>query len=225
MISTRLFWRAAEIGSWAVGITLLIWFAQATFGQRWLAERDTRVFLQTTEANAKSADKPESATFESVQAPDQTDWSAIRRNEYLASLSAPIPPPLAVLRIPSVGIEVPVYHGTSDAVLNRGAGWIEGTAKVDAMGNIGIAAHRDSYFRALKDIRAGAALELQLPNELRRFRVESTQIVTPDVTSVLDEGQRDSVTLITCYPFYFVGHAPKRFIVHAIDEAAVHKPQ
>lgn len=215
MISTRALWRVAEIGCWAVGVTLLIWFAQATVGQRWLAERDTQAFLQATEANAKSSDKPELAIFESVQAPDQTDWSAIRRNEYLASLSAPIPPPLAVLRIPSVGIEVPVYRGTSDAVLNRGAGWIEGTAKIDALGNIGIAAHRDSYFRALKDIKAGAALELQTPTEVRKYRVASTQIVTPDTTSVLEETEHDAVTLVTCYPFYFVGHAPKRFIVRA----------
>jgi len=218
MVSTRAIWRAAEIGSWAVGVTLLIWFFQATLGQRWLAERDTQAFLQATQANAKSSDKP-AATFESVEAPDQTDWSAIRRNEYLASLSTPFPPPIAILRIPSVGIEVPVYRGTNDAVLNRGAGWIEGTAKVDAMGNIGIAAHRDSYFRALKDIKSGAALELQMPNELRKFRVESIQIVTPDVVSVLEESERDSVTLVTCYPFYFVGHAPKRFIVRA-DEVS-----
>lgn len=220
MVSTRALWRATEIGCWAVGVTLLIWFAQATVGQRWLAERDTRAFLQASEANAKSSDKPELAIFESVEAPDQSDWSAIRRDEYLASLSTPLPPPLAVLRIPSVGIEVPVYRGTSDAVLNRGAGWIEGTAKVDAMGNIGIAAHRDSYFRALKDIKAGAALELQMPYEVRTFRVTSTQIVTPETTSVLEETPQDSVTLITCYPFYFVGHAPKRFIVRAVDTTA-----
>jgi sortase A len=219
-MSTRVLWHAAEIGCWAVGVTLLIWFAQATVGQRWLAARDTRAFLQTIEANAKSSEQPERPTFESVKAPDQTDWSQTRRNEYLASLSTPLPPPLALLRIPSVGIEVPVYRGTSDAVLNRGAGWIEETAKVDAMGNIGIAAHRDSYFRALKDIKIGAVLELQLPYESRTFRVASIQIVTPDTTSVLEETSRDALTLVTCYPFYFVGHAPKRFIVQALDTAA-----
>ena len=214
MVSKRAVWRAAEIGCWAVGVTLLIWFMQATVGQRWLAERDTQQFLRASQANAKSTDKA-SATFESVESPNQTDWSEIRRNEYLASLSTPSPPPIAILRIPSVGIEVPVYRGTSDEVLNRGAGWIEGTATIDDAGNIGIAAHRDSYFRALKDIKTGAALELQTTTELRNFRVTSTQIVTPDTTSVLDPTPHASVTLVTCYPFYFVGHAPKRFIVRA----------
>ena len=124
--------------------------------------------------------------------------------------------PRAVLRIPSLDLEVPVYAGTSTGVLNRGAGVIEGTAWPGSDdGNIGIAAHRDSFFRPLQAIRPGAQLYIDTVQSTRRYRVTSTSVVEPQDVAVLADTVQPSVTLVTCYPFHYVGAAPQRFIVRA----------
>lgn len=124
--------------------------------------------------------------------------------------------PRAVLRIPSLELEVPVYAGTSTGVLNRGAGLIEGTTwPGSADGNIGIAAHRDSFFRPLQGIKPGAELYIDTVQSTRRYRVTSISVVAPQDVAVLADTGRPSVTLVTCYPFLYVGAAPQRFIVRA----------
>ena len=124
--------------------------------------------------------------------------------------------PRAVLRIPSLRLEAPVYAGTSTAVLNRGAGLIEGTAWPGSDdGNIGIAAHRDSFFRPLQDVRHGADLYIDTVQSTRRYTVTSISVVEPRDVAVLAHTGQASVTLVTCYPFHYVGAAPKRFIVRA----------
>lgn len=124
--------------------------------------------------------------------------------------------PRAVLRIPSLRLEVPVYAGTSTGVLNRGAGLIEGTAWPGSDdGNIGIAAHRDTFFRSLQGIRPGAQLYIDTVQSTRRYRVTSISVVAPQDVAVLADTGRPSVTLVTCYPFHYVGAAPQRFIVRA----------
>lgn len=117
--------------------------------------------------------------------------------------------------VPSVGLSVPVFDGTSEINLNRGAGRIEGTAPIGVRGNIGLAAHRDGYFRALKDVRIGDTLNLTTPREVLAYRIVSTSIVDPAAIEVLSPSTTPSVTLVTCYPFYYVGSAPQRFIVRA----------
>ncbi len=143
-------------------------------------------------------------------------WSDKRIQEYRQSLLQEIGPPLGVLRIERLEIEVPVYNGTDEFVLNRGVGRIKGTARIDGAGNLGIAGHRDGFFRGLKDIQAGDMLELQTIHGAVQYRVGSTVIVNPSDVSVLAPTRERALTLVTCYPFYFVGHAPKRFIVQAI---------
>ncbi len=124
--------------------------------------------------------------------------------------------PRAVLRVPSLRLEVPVYAGTSTGVLNRGAGSIEGTAWPGSDdGNIGIAAHRDSFFRPLQGITPGAELYIDTMQSTRRYRVTSIRVVTPQDVAVLADTGRPSVTLVTCYPFHHVGAAPQRLIVRA----------
>lgn len=124
--------------------------------------------------------------------------------------------PRAVLRIPSLRLEAPVYAGTSTAVLNRGAGLIEGTAWPGSDdGNIGIAAHRDSFFRPLQKILPGAELYIDTVQSTRRYTVTSISVVEPRDVAVLADTGRPSVTLVTCYPFHYVGAAPQRFIVRA----------
>ncbi len=120
-----------------------------------------------------------------------------------------------MLRIPSIGLAVPIYEGTADSTLDRGAGHIEGTAQLDEQGNVGIAAHRDGFFRALKDVEVGTELTLQTPRGDRRYRVTQLLVTEPTDVSVIGRTPTPAVTLVTCYPFYFVGSAPQRFIVRA----------
>ena len=146
---------------------------------------------------------------------EQTDWSEKRKAEYLESLRQDAGTTLAVLRIPSRNIEVPVLDSTDDLALNRGAGHIEGTALPGETGNVAIAAHRDGFFRGLKDIQVGDEIELTTLEGQQSFVVSRVDIVDPYEVSVLDPTNESVVTLITCYPFYFVGSAPERFIVRA----------
>jgi sortase A len=123
--------------------------------------------------------------------------------------------PLGVLRIAKIRLEVPVLEGTDALTLNRGAGRIAGTARPGEQGNIGIAGHRDGFFRGLKDVAVGDAIELKTLQGTDNYVVDQIRIVTPDRVEVLQARGVPSLTLITCYPFYFIGSAPKRYIVTA----------
>ena len=147
---------------------------------------------------------------------DMRLWSAVRVKAYNRAMQQELPRTLAILRIPRLNLEVPVYDGTGDAVLDLAAGRIEDTALPGTPGNVGIAAHRDGYFRILKDIKEGDALVLDTPVATEQFRVQWIKITTPDDVSVIDPTPTPAVTLVGCYPFYHVGAAPKRFIVRAV---------
>jgi len=146
-------------------------------------------------------------------------WSQVRVKAYKAALQQETPPTLAILRIPRLELEVPVYDGTSDAILDLAAGRIEGTALPGTTGNIGIAAHRDGFFRVLKDVKEGDALVLETPVATEHYRVEWIRITTPDDVSVIQPTPHAAVTLVGCFPFYHRGSAPQRFIVRAIPAA------
>ena len=146
-------------------------------------------------------------------------WSAIRVKAYKVAQQQQTPPTLAILRIPRLNIEVPVHDGTSDAVLDLAAGRIELTALPGTPGNVGIAAHRDGFFRALKDIKEGDTLVLDTPVKEEQYRVEWIRITTPEDVSVIKPTSDPAVTLVGCFPFYHRGSAPKRFIVRAVPAA------
>jgi sortase A len=114
-----------------------------------------------------------------------------------------------------------VLPGTDDFVLDRAVGHIDDTALPGTNGNIGIAGHRDGFFRGLKDIAAGDPIELETRKGRELYRVERTWIVDPEDVSVLDPTPVQSLTLVTCYPFYFIGSAPQRFIVRAVRQPGV----
>ena len=151
---------------------------------------------------------------------DMKLWSGIRVRTYKAALKRPTPPTLAILKIPGIHLEVPVHNGTSDAVLDLAAGRIEGTAIPGTPGNVGIAAHRDGYFRALKDIKEGDELVLETPVATEQYRVEWIKITVPTDVSVIRATPGPAVTLVGCYPFYHQGPAPQRFIVRAVPVTA-----
>ena len=153
-----------------------------------------------------------------VAAPNMEHWADKRVAEYEESLKVEAGPPLAVMTIGKLDIQVPVYDGADDFNLNRGVARIRGTAKVDAEGNLGIAGHRDGFFRGLKDIAMGDRIELQTGRGEVSYTVSSIEIVEPSDVSFLAPTPERTITLVTCYPFYYVGHAPKRYIVKAKAE-------
>jgi len=122
---------------------------------------------------------------------------------------------LGRMDIPRLGISLAVLQGTSSRILRLGAGHIEGTPLPWEPGNIGIAGHRDTFFRGLKDIRQNDEIQLQTATGLSRYQVDWMKVVANDDQSVLTPSSASELTLVTCYPFYFVGPAPKRFVVRA----------
>jgi len=122
---------------------------------------------------------------------------------------------LGRLEAPSVKLSTAVLEGSDDATLNRGSGHIEETPFPGQPGNVGIAGHRDTTFRALRHIHLGDALEFKTADHVYRYRISKTMIVGPDDVYVLDPTEKPALTLVTCYPFEFIGHAPRRFIVRA----------
>ena len=147
--------------------------------------------------------------------PDFTLWDSKRVDAYKQALLQNINPPLGVLEIKKLGLKVSIFEGTSDFVLDRGVGHIEDTEPIDGKGNIGIAGHRDGFFRGLKDLAKGDTIQLTGPNATYKYVIDQIMIVDPDDVQVLDPGPKPSITLVTCYPFYFFGHAPQRYIVKA----------
>jgi sortase A len=119
------------------------------------------------------------------------------------------------IEIPRLGVSVMVMEGTGKSILGRAAGHIVGTALPGQKGNIGISAHRDTFFRPLRDIRQNDTILLITLGGEYRYRVLSTKIVSPYDVGVLKSSAGQILTLVTCYPFYFIGSAPSRFIVRA----------
>jgi len=142
-------------------------------------------------------------------------WSAARIAAYRKALGAVVDAPLAMLSIPKIGLEVPVLNGTDTRTLDYAVGRIPGTALPGQRGNIGIAGHRDGFFRGLKAIAVGDTLILSTLDARSTYVVDSVRIVNPTDVSVLDRRAAPSLTLVTCYPFFFIGDAPRRFIVQA----------
>jgi sortase A len=122
---------------------------------------------------------------------------------------------LGRLDIPRLGVSVAVLQGTNSRILRLGVGHIGGTALPGEPGNSGIAGHRDTFFRELKDVHKNDEIELQTANGRFRYQVDWAKVVAPDDRTVLTSSTESALTLVTCYPFYFVGPSPKRFVVRA----------
>jgi sortase A len=147
--------------------------------------------------------------------PDFSLWSQHRIKDYEESLAGHFAPAIAILRIPKIHVEVPILEGTDDLSLNRGVGHVTGTAYPNENGNMAIAGHRDGFFRGLKDIVLGDAIEMATTAGTEHYIIDRITVVDPGDVSVLKKRSHSSLTLITCYPFYFIGSAPKRYIVQA----------
>jgi sortase A len=135
---------------------------------------------------------------------------------YEASLVRKKDRPLAILRVPKISLEVPVFDDTDELTLNRGVGRIRGTKQIGQLGNVGIAGHRDGFFRGLKDIVLGDIVELEGAGSTKQYIVKQIQIVRPEDIYVLGPTSAPTLTLVTCFPFYYLGSAPQRYIVTAV---------
>lgn len=207
--------RRLEVAVWCAGIVLTAVFFGArldgAFGRRSaLADFESARLRVSGGAAGRSA-----VALSRYEAPDQALWSSERVNGFQQSLSHDFSAPLAVLRVPKIDLEVPVLEGTDELALNRGVGHIGHTPRPGEPGNVGIAGHRDGFFRGLKDVAEGDTIEIETLSDRRRYSIASLSIVMPDRLDVLAPTKSPTLTLVTCYPFYYVGSAPQRFIVHA----------
>ena len=119
------------------------------------------------------------------------------------------------IEIPRLGVSAVVRSGSDARTLRLAVGHIPGTSLPGDSGNVGLAAHRDTFFRRLRDIRPADEIIVTTPEGRFRYTVDHTRVVKPTDVWVLDPTERPALTLVTCYPFTYVGSAPKRFIVHA----------
>lgn len=187
--------RFAQYGFLAISIGALAYCAEAWWRARLYQQRETRDFNR--ELAGKNGARPPRRIRQAATLP--REGGLVGR-----------------LEIPRVGISVMVVEGVEADDLERAAGHIPGTALPGQRGNVGIAAHRDTYFRPLAKIHSGDAMTLETLDGLYRYQVVSTQIVRPENVAVLYPTGRDALTLVTCYPFHYVGPAPMRFIVRAV---------
>jgi sortase A len=180
----------------------------------------SRVALRKFENARAARSESSSSGSESPLSNNEVDvslWSKKRIQTYTESLTGKLDTPLGVLRIPKLRLVVPVFDGTDELTLNRGVGRVAGTARLGDVGNVGIAGHRDGFFRVLRDIAITDSIEVEVENRNLKYVVQSIEIVDPKNTDVFQSRNPDAheLTLVTCYPFYFIGSAPQRFIVHA----------
>ena len=187
----------------------------------------SRIALASFQADATDAatTTPGASNSSDVTRVDYALWSEKRIHAYKTSLLGHFPQPLAVLRVEKIGLEVPVFPGTDDLTLNRGVGSIVGSAPPGPTGNVGIAGHRDGFFRGLKDVSLGDRLKLATKSGEFTYVIDNIVIVKPTDVFVLAPRPSPSVTLVTCYPFYFVGDAPQRYIVRAELADVIHAPE
>lgn len=142
-------------------------------------------------------------------------WAPQRLRSFMRYKSGVVPSADAVLSLPRQEVAIPVFSGTSELAMTLGAGHITDTSPLEGSGNIAVSAHRDGSFRILKDVEVGDPLVLSVGGRDRLFVVKRQSIVEPEQVEVLAPTPITTLTLVTCYPFYFIGEAPQRYIVQA----------
>jgi len=160
----------------------------------------------------------EAQRFVTERPPEPNSSEAVSRAETLEMAGRLYPSAgsaMAMLAIPRLGLSAIVVEGAGERELKLGPGHIPGTSLPGEDGNVGVAGHRDTFFRPLRLIRKDDAIRLTTHENEYQYKVVSTEIVAPDDVQVLHPTGRETLTLVTCYPFAFVGPAPKRFIVRA----------
>jgi sortase A len=228
---SRVLW-ISEVSSYLIGLSLLLFaFVAWANGQldnrlaiQSLVSLESSIELPKTEEPIRKIDSGDqiSDLVSSIIGSGEVDvakWSEKRIMAWRATLSDKGPDAFAMLSVPSAGITVPVFEGADDRNLNAGVAWIEGTDKPGFDdGNTGIAGHRDGFFRGLQKVQIGEPISLMAGGEEFVYRISDISIVEPTNVETLLPQQEEIITLVTCYPFYFVGHAPQRYVVQAVRE-------
>ena len=194
------------VGFW-VGARLSGWFGGKTEIQRF-EEAKAEVAVESTPVHV-------ARDLSLDLSVDTSLWAEDRIEEYQESLEHDFDAPLAILRIPKIDLEVAVLLGTTELALNRGLGHIAETPLPGEDGNVGIAGHRDGYFRGLKDVVVGDLIEMETLTASQDYTITELLLVDPPDVWVLEPTENPSITLVTCYPFYYAGSAPQRYIVRA----------
>ena len=205
--------RILESGFLTTGAILLVAVVLIRGWGDYQSWSDIRAFEEAVAFESAPAEQAAGSGTRYSSEPDYALWSSKRISDYHEGNTQRDDPPLAIMSIASLDLKVPIYNGTDEINLNRGVGRIKGTGWIDSPGNLGIAGHRDGFFRALKDIEIGDSIDMLTHQEKTEFVVSSIVIVDPTDVSVLAPTDDSTITLVTCYPFYFVGNAPKRYIV------------
>jgi sortase A len=206
--------RRLEYSLLLIGVVLVAIFTSSWILARLHSQRALELF-----ASRESPGVREGRGGENPSAVDFALWSPGRIKAYQESLATNTNPPIGVLEIEKIHLRVPVFTGTGELALSGGAGWIEGTGWPGKDGNVGIASHRDGFFRGLKDVRIGDEIKLLTHGEIDLYLVDRIEVVEPTDVRVLEPGSGSKITLVTCYPFYYVGSAPERYIVQAVRVA------
>jgi sortase A len=201
-----------KLGCYAAGVALFMMSLQVEANTE-LPSAPTPIWIQDPYTS--------DSVLTSVGEHDTSLWNAKRVTDYEDSLKVNATPPLAIFSIEKLNLQVPIYNGTSEYYLNRGLGRIKGMAKMDEVGNLGISGHRDGFFRVLKDIEVGDDIEIQTTQGVESYAVTSITIIPKSDTSILEPTTDKTLTIVTCYPFYFVGHAPDRYIVKATAKSSL----
>ena len=179
-------------------------------GDRWVYQayqnRQFERSLKDAQQSAQAHPQPEPSPLSSVTEAGRAQWES-PDVKTLAGV------PLGRLEISSIGLAAVIMEGIDGKTLGVAVGHIPGTPLPGQLGNVGLAAHRDTFFRGLRKVHKGDEITLVTLHGSYRYRVDSTRVVKADDISVLAATTVDNLTLITCYPFYFVGNAPERFIV------------
>jgi sortase A len=211
-------------GGLCLGLALLGWAEAAVF--QWALE--WRLDRALAEGAGSPAPSSSLAAVQEAQAGEAASGRGAAPEEATAErtgarVAVPVAgeEPIGRLTAPRLGLSAVVAEGVSSHTLRRAVGHIPGTALPWEDGNVGLAAHRDSFFHRLKDVQVGDTLKLVTPRGRFEYVVRSLDIVTPERADVLEEGGSPRLTLVTCYPFSMVGPAPNRFIVTAerVDSA------
>jgi sortase A len=209
-----------ERAAWGVGLLLIVVFTIAKLHGVLSSRSELARFAAARSTAHQQATQPGSGPPTPLPVPtgvDFTLWSEGRVCAYQESQNEEgrQPHALAVLEIPRLGLKAPVLEGTDEITLNRGVGYVEDTALPGERGNVGIAGHRDGFFRVLKDVTRGDMIRLVTLAETLDYTVEDIRVVGPEDVQVLAPTSTPVLTLVTCYPFYYVGNAPQRYIVRA----------
>ncbi|MDD5544220.1 MAG: class D sortase [Acidobacteriia bacterium] len=195
-----------------IGALLLVYVGYVMVDTRMYQSRETRLFEHASKDLKVSTDagknlplSPRAAPFEEANGVGaMSPGRAVRKGD-----------PVGKIEISTIGLAAMIMEGTDGRTLRHAVGHLPGTPLPGQLGNVVITGHRDTFFRGLRKVTKDDEITLTTLDGSFRYRVDFTEVVTPDDISVLDDSSDATLTLVTCYPFYFVGPAPKRFIVRA----------